>query len=98
MVKRRHVVHHAHASHTAQFLGPHALGRALGATAAIFLFIAAFMSWVNSYYNADTIAVQFPISFSVYDWTIIVGLIQIYVYAYLAGAIIATFYNRRLVW
>ena len=54
------------------------------------------MSWVNSYYNADVIAEQFPISFSVYNWTLIVGLIEVYVFGYIAGFVLATLYNRRI--
>lgn len=76
--------------------GPWALGHSVGIVSALFLFAAAFMSWVSSSYNADVLAVQYPIGFSVFDWTIIVGLIQTYVYGYIAGVILATFYNRAL--
>ncbi len=79
-----------------QRLGPWALGHSLGIVAVIFLFVVAFMSWVSSYYDADVIAVQFPISFSVYSWTLIIGFIQLYVFGYIAGFVLATLYNRRL--
>lgn len=77
-------------------LSPWGLGHALGIAGAIFLFVAAFMSWVSSYYNANLIAAQFPISFSVYSWTLIFGLIEVYVFGYVLGLIIARFYNGVL--
>ncbi|MEK6899117.1 MAG: hypothetical protein AABW79_03410 [Nanoarchaeota archaeon] len=99
MVKRGHRLVRAFTRFghvNAQLLGPRALGNAFGSVSSIFLLIAGFMSWVNSYYNADVIAEQFPISFSVYNWTLIVGLIEVYVFGYIAGFVLATLYNRRI--
>lgn len=72
-----------------------ALANTVGLVSALILVISAFFSWFSDY-NADLLAVQYPIPFSVYDWTLIIGILQVYVISYLAGWVFARIYNSQI--
>ena len=73
--------------------GEYALAHSLGIVSAIALLLYAAMSWFGSY-DSSIVINQYPVPFSFSDWTIIIGLIQGYVLAYIGGWIFAKLYNK----
>jgi hypothetical protein len=74
-------------------LRAYAFGHALGLMSVVALLFYTIMVWFSDF-NASIIIQQFPIKFSFFDWTIILGLIQTYVLSYIAGWIFVKIYNK----
>lgn len=73
-------------------LKPYALGHALGMMAMIVLVFYGLFVWFSDFDTAFIVA-KYPIGFSFYDWTILIGLLQSYVMFYVLGWTFARFYN-----
>lgn len=71
---------------------PYALGHAAGMMAMIVLIFYGLFVWFSDFDAAYLIA-KYPIGFSFYDWTILIGLLQSYVMFYVMGWIFAKLYN-----
>jgi hypothetical protein len=74
-------------------LRPYAFGHSVGLISVIALLFYTFMAWFTDY-NASIIIQQYPIVFSLNNWTIIIGLIQTYVLSYIGGWIFVKIYNK----
>jgi hypothetical protein len=74
---------------------PFAIGHSLGLVGVLVMLLYSIMAWFSSF-NETLIASQFPLRFSFFDWTIIIGLIQIYVLCYIGGWIFAKGYNQTI--
>ena len=95
MVKRRRFSEREETSPRRSRLGAYAFAHSLGLICVIALLFYAVTTWFGSY-DSSVILDQYPISFSFYDWTIIIGLIEGYVFGYVFGWIFAKMYNRVL--
>lgn len=73
-------------------LKPYALGHALGMMAMVVLVFYGLFVWFSDFDTAFIIA-KYPIGFSFYDWTILIGLVQSYVMFYVMAWAFARFYN-----
>ena len=76
-------------------LGPYAAGHALGMVSVVAILFYTVMVWFSDY-NASVIIQQYPLRFSFYDWTLIIGFLQTYVLSYVAGWIFAKIYNETI--
>lgn len=76
-------------------LSPYALGHSIGIAGVIVLLFYAVIVWFGAY-SGELIVGKYPLPFSFSDWTIIVGLIETYVFGYVTGWIIANIYNKKL--
>ena len=92
MVKRKSVVYETKVKAK---LSPYALGHALGMVSVVALLFYTVMVWFGDYAGAIIIQ-QYPLSFSFYNWTIIIGLVQTYVLSYIAGWIFSKIYNETI--
>ena len=77
------------------YLRPYAIGNALGIVSLLCLLFYAVMSWFSNY-DASVIIQQYPIGFSFENWSILIGLVQTYVFGYVFGWIFTRIYNRSL--
>ncbi len=75
------------------FLSPYAFGHSLGLVSAILMLILAVMAWFSDY-NGYLITEILPVSFSFTNWTLIIGLLELYVLGYIAGWVFAGLYNK----
>jgi hypothetical protein len=82
-------------AHSKILLGPYAFANSLGLTALIFTLIYAVMAWFGDY-DAQVITGLFPVPFSFENWSILLGVAQIYVFSYVFGWIMAKIYNKTL--
>jgi len=73
-------------------LSAYAFGHAAGIVSIIALLLYAFMTWFGDF-NGSIIIQQYPINFSFDNWTVIIGLIETYVLAYIGGWIFVKIYN-----
>ncbi|MCH7568922.1 MAG: hypothetical protein IIA87_05900 [Nanoarchaeota archaeon] len=76
-------------------LSPYAFGNAIGIVSAIGLFFYAVMVWFGDFSGA-IITSQYPIPFSFNSWTILIGLIETYVFSYIGGWIFVKIYNKTI--
>jgi len=92
MVKKRRLIYEQKVKAK---LGPYAFGHALGMVSVVALLFYTVMAWLSDY-SGNIIIQQYPLTFSFYDWTIIIGLLQTYVLSYIAGWIFAKIYNETI--
>ena len=93
MVKRKRIAFTVTSAKTK--LSPYAFGHALGMLSVVALLFYTVMVWFSDYSGAIIIQ-QYPLSFSFYNWTIVIGLIETYVLSYIAGWIFAKIYNETM--
>jgi len=74
---------------------PYAFGHAFGMVSVTAILFYAVMAWFSSY-TGTVIIRQYPIAFSFFNWTIIIGLLQTYVLSYIGGWIFAKVYNESV--
>jgi uncharacterized integral membrane protein len=76
-------------------LSSYAFGHSFGLVSVLGMLLYTIMAWFSNF-NPAFVTNQYPLSFSVYDWTLIVGLLQTYVLGYIGGWIFAKIYNQTV--
>ncbi|PIN89462.1 hypothetical protein COU60_03640 [Candidatus Pacearchaeota archaeon CG10_big_fil_rev_8_21_14_0_10_34_76] len=76
-------------------LSKYAFANSLGLVSGLIILIYAIMSWLSDF---DTLAIAslFPLPFSFNSITLIIGVIQAYVLAYIFGWIFVKIYNKTI--